>query len=122
MGRYTCSRGIPISNRYSTLPLHLKFGFIIFPVKFVNEWPVTDASDIVFIMLCYQIFVIKLGPDLMMTRQPFKMKRWLVFYNSVRVVDCLLLALKVCTTSQSEFYAFSILLCGTELSKARAKE
>ncbi|XP_039757197.1 elongation of very long chain fatty acids protein 4-like [Pararge aegeria] len=63
-------------------------------LSFVERWPLMNPNDVIFIIVTYLIFVLKIGPFLMARREPFKMKGFLILYNIIKITNSSVLAYK----------------------------
>ncbi|XP_072949170.1 very long chain fatty acid elongase 7-like [Epargyreus clarus] len=63
-------------------------------LNFVDKWPLMNFNDVAFVLLTYLLFILKVGPVFMEGRSPFLLKRFLLIYNAVKVVNSTVLAYK----------------------------
>ncbi|XP_028177946.1 elongation of very long chain fatty acids protein 4-like [Ostrinia furnacalis] len=63
-------------------------------LRFVDQWPLLNPSEPLFILASYLAFVLKVGPALMEGRPPVQIKGFLIFYNVIKVINSAVLAYK----------------------------
>ncbi|CAH2245649.1 jg6554 [Pararge aegeria aegeria] len=78
-------------------------------LSFVERWPLMNPNDVIFIIVTYLIFVLKIGPFLMARREPFKMKGFLILYNIIKITNSSVLAYKIIAVLYWKYMATKIL-------------
>ncbi|KAL0829259.1 hypothetical protein ABMA28_004079 [Loxostege sticticalis] len=56
-------------------------------LNFVEQWPLMNPNELLFILVSYLLFVLKIGPILMEGRPPVQIKGFLIFYNLFKVIN-----------------------------------
>ncbi|KDR06853.1 Elongation of very long chain fatty acids protein 7 [Zootermopsis nevadensis] len=69
--------------------------------KMVNDWfLMSNPATMLFIVACYLLFVLKVGPKLMASRKPFNLQVLMVVYNFAMVLVSLYISLLVSPVQQ----------------------
>lgn len=71
----------------------------MFTVNFVEQWPLMNPNELLFILASYLLFVLKIGPILMEGRPPVQIKGFLIFYNLFKVINSAVLTYTVIVKS-----------------------
>lgn len=71
-----------------------------------NLWMMGSIVPVTIILVVYLAFVLKIGPDLMMSRRPLNIDRYVMVYNAVQILYSSYLVKEVSKNIFSKMFVF----------------